>query len=51
MERFRINFEFAGGEVDSFIIEAETIEEIKEQADIELDKRHGLNPWSEDLND
>ena len=46
---FRIHFEHQDGTEDSFVISGETIQEIREQTDLELAKRIGKNPWSEEL--
>lgn len=50
MKCFRIHFTVAGVE-DSIVLEAETIEQLREMAADELKKRGGTNPWSEDLSD
>lgn len=44
---FIIHFELENGWEDSFVIEGETIEEIREKANYELKIRGGKNPWSE----
>jgi hypothetical protein len=46
---FRVNFDYADGSEDSFIVEGDSIEEIREEAKDELAKRQGLHPWSEDI--
>ena len=46
---FKIHFEYEDGAQDSIIIDGDTIEEIRSKADIELKRRGGLNPWSEEL--
>jgi hypothetical protein len=48
MLRFRISYHVKG-EQDSFILEGETVEEIRSQAEQELERRGGENPWSEEL--
>lgn len=47
--KFRIHYQLADGSEDSIVIEGKTHEEIREQADKELEKRGGKNPWSEEL--
>lgn len=46
---FRIHFEHRDGTEDSFVVSGETAQEIREQADLELAKRAGKNPWSEEV--
>lgn len=46
---FKINFEHQDGTEDSFVVSGETLQEIQERADLELAKRMGKNPWSEEL--
>lgn len=47
--KFKVHFEYADGTEDSVILEADTIEQIREQANYEVNKRNGLNPWSEEI--
>ena len=47
--KFRIHFELPDGSEDSIDIEAETLEEIRKKAGLEVFKRRGTNPWSEEL--
>lgn len=46
---FKINFGYESSEQDSFIIEAETMEEIRLLAAKGIKKRGGLYAWSEAL--
>ncbi len=46
---FKIHFEHADGTEDSVIVEGETIEEIREEAEKQIAARNGQNPWSEEL--
>ena len=45
---FRIHFNIGEYE-DSFVISADTTDEIREKAEEELAKRGGTDPWSEEL--
>jgi len=46
--KYRIHFERDG--IEDFIeISGETIEEIKLQAEAEVEVRNGCNPWSEEI--
>ena len=47
--RFEIGFHLPGDFTDSVIIEGDTIEEIREKADAEVEKRGGIDPWSREL--
>ena len=51
--KFRIHFEHNDGTEDSFDVEAETLEEVRKQAGVELFKRthNAIDPvaWSEEL--
>lgn len=47
--RFRINYELPSGYEDSFEVEGESVEEIREKAMAGLSQRGGTNPWSEEL--
>jgi len=46
---FRIHFDLPDGSQDSVTIAGDTIDEIREQADHEVEKRGGTDPWSEEL--
>jgi hypothetical protein len=46
--KFKINYTVDGQE-DSFIIEGETIDEIRKKSHTELEKRNGKDPWSEHI--
>ena len=52
--KFRIHFTTPGlgdgdpGE-DSIVIEGDSIEELRKQAAVEVAKRSGTNPWSEEI--
>lgn len=47
--RFRINFTWPNGINDSFVIEGDTIEEIRQQAAAEVEQRGATDAWSEQL--
>lgn len=47
--KFRIHFEHEDGCEDSVDVTGATVEEIRTQAEMELAKRGGKNPWSEEL--
>lgn len=47
MISFRIHYTLRDGTEDSVLISAETIEEIREQAQQEIESRNAINPWSE----
>lgn len=46
--KFIIHFT-VNGEDDQVIVEGDTIEQISMLAEAELEKRGGLNPWSEEI--
>ena len=46
---FVIHYTLADGTEDSIILTAETIEEIQQQAAVELVRRGGQDPWSEEI--
>ncbi len=46
---FKIHFEHQDGMADYFVVSGETIEDIQNQASVELAKRNGKNPWSEKI--
>ena len=43
---YKIFFTLANGETDSLAIEGETIEEIQEKANAEVEKRGAIDAWS-----
>ena len=51
--KVRIHYEIKDSEgdiiEDSFILEGDTVEEIREQASTEIARRGATNPWSEEL--
>ena len=47
--KFRINYTLQGGTEDSFLLDGDSIEEMREMAESELTRRGGVDPWSEDL--
>jgi hypothetical protein len=47
--KVRIHYELADGSEDSVLVTGETIEEIRQQATVEVEIRNGINPWSEDV--
>ncbi len=46
---FKIHFEYQDGTADHFTVSGETVEEIAEKAAVEVAKRGGKNPWSEEI--
>lgn len=46
---FKIHFEWPNGTEDYFVISGDTIEEIQTKSQGELEKRGGVNPWSEEV--
>jgi len=44
---YRIYFTLRDGSDDSIVVAADTIEELRERAFAEIEKRGGSNPWSE----
>ncbi len=46
---FKIHFEHADGTKDFVVLSGDTIKEIQEKAEVELKKRVGINPWSEEI--
>lgn len=42
-----IHFEYADGTEDSIVLAGDTANEIRQQADRQLEIRGGLHPWSE----
>lgn len=47
--RARIHYTLPDGSDDSLILEGDTVEEIREKADRELERRSATDPWSEEL--
>ena len=47
--KFRINYTLQGGIEDSFLLDGDSIEEMREMAESELTRRGGVDPWSEEL--
>ena len=47
--KFRIHYTLQGDIEDSFILDGDSIEEMREMAESELTRRGGVDPWSEDL--
>ena len=47
--KYRIHFTLSDGTEDSIVLTGSTIQEIRENADIEVNKRGGIDPWSEEL--
>ena len=48
-ERFKIYYELSDGSEDSIVLEANTIEELREILDAELAKRNAVYSYSEEL--
>lgn len=46
---YRIHFEWPDGTEDSVVVSGDTIEDIRERANVEIARRGGKNPWSENL--
>lgn len=47
--KFQIFFTLPNGETDSFIIEGDTVNEIREKTDYEITKRGVVDAWSKEL--
>jgi hypothetical protein len=47
--KFRIHFERPDGTEDSMVITGDTVAEIRQQAEVEVEVRNAKNPWSEEL--
>jgi hypothetical protein len=47
--KFKIHFTLNDGTEDSIVVSGDTLEEIREKAYAELDKRGGRDAWSEEL--
>lgn len=47
--KFRIHFERPDGSEDSLVVVGDTLEEIRLEAEVEVEVRNGTNPWSEEL--
>lgn len=47
--RFKIGYTLPNLEEDFVIIEGDTLEKIRELALIEVEKRSGTDPWSQEL--
>lgn len=47
----RIHFTYPDGTEDSIVLSGDSFEEIRAQADAELERRSATNPWSEILED
>jgi len=45
----RVHFEWPDGTPDTMIISADTLKKLREIAWREIKKRHGKNPWSENI--
>lgn len=46
---FRVHGEYSDGTPDNIIVEGETIDEVREKANVETGKRGWTNLWSEQL--
>jgi hypothetical protein len=49
MMTFRIHYTLADGSEDSVVVSGDSIDEIREAATLEVEKRGGSDPWSEEL--
>lgn len=47
--KFRIHFVLSDGSTDSIILECETLEEIRDKANAEVNRRNARDAWSEEL--
>lgn len=47
--RYRTHYTLADGSEDSIVLSGDTIEEIREKAQSEIERRGATNPWSEEL--
>jgi hypothetical protein len=45
--KFRIHFDLPDGSEDSIVLYGDSIEQIREDAQAHVEKRGGMNPWSE----
>lgn len=46
---FKIHFELENGEEDCVTVSGDTIEEVRELAELHVQLRRGKNPWSEEI--
>ena len=46
---YRIHFEHQDGTADSFVVSGDTTKDVRQQATEELEKRNGVNSWSEEI--
>ena len=46
---FEIHFELLNGDEDYVVISGEDIEELRQKAIVEVEKRNGKNPWSREI--
>ena len=44
--KFEIHFTLPSGDEDFIVLEGETVDELREMADREVEKRGGTDPWS-----
>ncbi len=44
--KFEIHFTLPSGDEDFIVLEGETVDELREMADCEIEKRGGTDPWS-----
>ncbi len=44
--KFEIHYTLPSGDEESVIIEGDSVEEIRTKADVEVEKRNGVDPWS-----
>ena len=47
--KVEIHYTLPSGEDESVVIEGDSVEEIRTKADIEVEKRNGIDPWSIEL--
>ena len=47
--RFEIHFTRPNGDPDCVIVEGDSIQEIRQQAEVEVEVRNGTNPWSREI--
>jgi hypothetical protein len=47
--RFEIHFEREDGTEDYIIVSGDSLKEIRQQAEVEVEVRNGKNPWSREV--
>ncbi len=47
--KFEVHYTLPSGNEESVIIEGDSVEEIRTKANVEVEKRNGVDPWSVNL--